>query len=503
MSKTIWFLKILSGAHIGAEIDLEVGKYTIGRNEDCDFILTDKQLADEQFTLSVSEDRLELETEHDTPFIINDESVGKTCQPEKHHIIQIASLNFVFGIPGEPLPDLSPITPSLSNNQTSQQQIEIHTEENENENENENKTETKKQHIDGKIPITEFNAMPSESTNKKQSSTVSRLVQSLKDIMKKMKISHYFQGNKKKTYYFILAIMLLSLVSYYVDTTQMPLLETTSDTNITTDSDQKQMPAETSLQKAKDILNALALSDIQLQYNNGFVILQGYIAKKNEYQALLQQFQLDNIPYKSNVIVLQKMLKSAQKTLNQNNLDLEVHLMPSPGSIRITGYIDTQKAIKELDDLLLSEVLGIEEVTHSIETYAVRAEAVTRSLKQFALSWVKIVELPNEIILSGETSNTYEFQLLKTLISEFKNKYKDQPKIQLKTKLNPIKNKDLNISLNIKSISVGRNAYIILSNNEKYIVGAKLTNGYILESIGLDYLVLRLDNQRIQYNVRK
>ena len=40
-----FYLKILSGNHIGAEIPLSVGQYSIGKSEQCDLVLTDHHLA--------------------------------------------------------------------------------------------------------------------------------------------------------------------------------------------------------------------------------------------------------------------------------------------------------------------------------------------------------------------------------------------------------------------------------------------------------------------------
>ena len=55
--------------------------------------------------------------------------------------------------------------------------------------------------------------------------------------------------------------------------------------------------------------------------------------------------------------------------------------------------------------------------------------------------------------------------------------------------------------INIKSVTIGKEPFVILDNGEKYLKGARLKNGYILESITLEYLTLRLGQERIKYYI--
>ena len=47
-------LKIFSGAHFGAEIELAAGTWTIGQNDSCDIILSDKGIVARHIALSIS-----------------------------------------------------------------------------------------------------------------------------------------------------------------------------------------------------------------------------------------------------------------------------------------------------------------------------------------------------------------------------------------------------------------------------------------------------------------
>ncbi|MGB1271865.1 MAG: FHA domain-containing protein, partial [Endozoicomonas sp.] len=49
-----FYLKILSGNHIGAEIPLEPGRYSVGADDNCDLVLTDASLHDIELIIEIS-----------------------------------------------------------------------------------------------------------------------------------------------------------------------------------------------------------------------------------------------------------------------------------------------------------------------------------------------------------------------------------------------------------------------------------------------------------------
>lgn len=56
-----FILKVLSGPHLGAEVSLAAGEYRIGRDADCDIVLTDRSLAAEHALVVVGPDGLRVQ----------------------------------------------------------------------------------------------------------------------------------------------------------------------------------------------------------------------------------------------------------------------------------------------------------------------------------------------------------------------------------------------------------------------------------------------------------
>ncbi|MGB1272140.1 MAG: SctD/MshK family protein [Endozoicomonas sp.] len=53
----------------------------------------------------------------------------------------------------------------------------------------------------------------------------------------------------------------------------------------------------------------------------------------------------------------------------------------------------------------------------------------------------------------------------------------------------------------MRGISMGKVPYVVLVNGSKYLIGAELSNGYIIEDINLEYLLLRNGTDRIKYRL--
>ncbi|MEW4486692.1 FHA domain-containing protein [Thalassoglobus sp. JC818] len=55
-----YLLKIFSGPHIGAEVELPTGESTIGSSDDCDLVLTDRLIAEQHVAVSVSDSSISI-----------------------------------------------------------------------------------------------------------------------------------------------------------------------------------------------------------------------------------------------------------------------------------------------------------------------------------------------------------------------------------------------------------------------------------------------------------
>ncbi|ELT99076.1 hypothetical protein CAPTEDRAFT_211189, partial [Capitella teleta] len=96
---TEFYLKILSGNHIGAEIPLEPGRYSLGKDDGCDLVLTDDNLSDIELIIEIFDNgqvKLQSSTA-DTPLYLNGEPVGSAIQYNYFDIVTSSNLFIAIG----------------------------------------------------------------------------------------------------------------------------------------------------------------------------------------------------------------------------------------------------------------------------------------------------------------------------------------------------------------------------------------------------------------------
>ena len=483
MTDTHWSLKLFSGTHLGAEIDLEPGSYTLGRHEDCDFVLTDETLSDQQLEITIKEAVVQLKSLCEHPFSIEGEDVGHECTPEQHQLITTAGLSFAFGLQGKPWPSLTPTTPPPSPKNTSTPQTEIHST-------TESVTQKKMQK---KVELPEEKVSDTSEARKNKSHWKTLLSFSFKGkgITSGLKLLSY-------RYRWLLAALTGTGLLALLSVSFFWFWQQTSPEN----SPKKQVNY---LEIAGNIRSQLMLPDLHIhRLADGMILISGYIADNVQKDQLIKQLEQKAVPIKTQFIVMSDMRAAAVQALKASGYaHMQIELDTTPGSLVLSGYAPNAKYVTKIRDVLSTEVPGLLSIVEQVEYQSTREKTLRTMLQEAGLnSQIKLLVQPGNVTLKGRLNDISQGYRFKEVVTNFKEKYGNRPQLSINVTIPSTNISTLRPELTIRSISLGRTPYIILDNGEKYLPGAKLENGYILESIGLDYLVLSLGNQRIKYNVR-
>jgi len=484
MTDTHWSLKIFSGAHLGAEIDLPLGSYTLGRHEDCDFVLTDSTLAEQHFEITINDSGVQLKSLCDQTFIIDNEDQGVTCNPSEHQLISINTLTFAFGHIGKPWPNLTPaentsILPTKSKEGSAEE-------------------------------ITQQTTVIQEQTQKRANAAEAELSNSA-TIPADNKNSWFRRPafkNTKIAYWLKQAVIYYRwLVAGLVGVGCLVLLgvafwwlwqETTPENSA-------HKPINY-LETANAVKNNMVLPDVHIRrLVDGRILVSGYIIDNDVKDSLIAQLEKKDIPLSVQLIVMSDMRAAAINALKFGGYNgMHIELDNTPGSLVLSGYAPNAKYITKIRERLEAEVPGLLSVVEQVEYQSTREKALRTMLQEKSLNTqVKLLEQPGKITLKGRLNDIAQGYRFKEVVANFREKYGARPQLIVDVTIPATNIRTLRPELNIKSISLGRMPYVILDNGEKYLPGAKLENGYILESIGLDYLVLSLGQKRIKYSVRK
>ncbi len=490
-----WALKILSGPHVGAEIPLDPGTWTLGRHEECDLVLTDTSLAERQLEILVDDQGVQITN------LAQGQQVYISGQPQPPSFIlqpftvaMAGSLYFAVGQIGQPWPELNLGGPALTPHVATPSPLEQASQPAQAAPAPSTLDagaidDTDIPIVDDQVDQQELEAFhlsedPEEIINRTPPSQLARLFDVIKHPIS------WCRRHPIAITSSIFVVFLSALISGFAWLWMMTDPEKTALENIT--------PAQT----AERIINQMNTPDLQLEKQpDGSVIISGYIADNTLKDNLQKALGLAQVPYIFQAVVMNEMRATAAAVLDRYDYkQMNIELDTTPGSLVLSGYAANPKEVARIREILQQEVHGLISIIDQVEYQVTRMKALRTMLKEKNIAQqIRLMETPGKVVLKGRLSDASQGYYLKEVVQDFRDKYKDRPQLVIDVTLPSTDIATMQPLFKIKSVSLGRTPYIVLQNGEKYLQGAKLKNGYILEDINLEYLTLKLGQERIKY----
>ena len=191
----------------------------------------------------------------------------------------------------------------------------------------------------------------------------------------------------------------------------------------------------------------------------------------------------------SKMIAKQKLISAALITAVRGLLDgfgysqIVVASGVMPGEIVVSGYMEQADRWSQMTTMLKRDIPQLTKLTDQVDTPQQRKEKLELMIKQHNLSEVLQVFLtPAGLVARGSLSNEEEsnWQLV---VQEYQQAFQNQPSLhRVSDNLN---------WLDIKSVSFGKESYVVTTDGSRYMIGSPLSNGYVLEEITAKGLILR------------
>ena len=481
-----WLLKILSGMHQGAEIALDFGSYTLGQSEECDLVLSDSSLADQQLTLTISEEGLIIQPSNNDTIFCEGAPHNDTFTPDSFNIINVANINFVIGPEDASWPALK--IPDNQPAQTNQQKIE-----------NTDTTNNQQFNLDD-VASTESKTQENNIVNEAEIPTLTNVATSTKKGITFLQeieqwINHHFITNRNPVLFSAATISLffiLFLITFsWLWKTSNPAQ---SNYEIT----------KALLSDAQAVVDTFSIENMKLKVlPNHVVLITGYLDTAETKNKLKKELELDEIPYQFGMFTISAIEKQANellKSLGYKNLTASRD-HKTTGSFILKGYLPKDHDLPQIKHMLRQEIPGLLTIEDQLEYQNTRIKALRTILKNKGLiDRITLLDQHNKVVMKGKLQNISEGYHFKEAVKEFKRLY-DEPKLDFAVTLPSADFATLQPSLDVKSISIGKIPFVILQNGEKYLEGARLQNGYILDNINIEYLTLLLGDKRIKYYI--
>ncbi|MFK0573442.1 type III secretion system inner membrane ring subunit SctD [Endozoicomonas sp.] len=464
------YLKILSGNHIGAEIPLEPGRYSLGKDDGCDLVLTDDNLNDIELIIDIYDDgQIKIQSgAADTPLYLNGESSGSSIQYNHFDIVTSSNLFMALGPsdadwPSLALPDVAqPPKQNIAVNESDEQLTEPEETElsaSDFDEETSNDDEFDEEEEDDEFEGPSFLA----NLNKKWLAAIP-----------------------------VALVLVIGILSLIISNTDTPVEKVTRIPGI--------------LETSTKARNQLGLKNITLKkLPDKTLLVSGYTPTLQDKLDLQKLLRKQGVPFNSQIVVMNEMRDNAEMLLRNRGYDkLELELDNTPGSLVLTGYVSTSDELQKIIRMLKQEIYGLESVVDQVENQIGRVNTLKSMLREKALiPRIHVVVRDQTVILKGHILDEGQVYDLQTVVTKFQKKYDNKPSIELATKYagGTLTDNQSPLSLNIRGISMGKVPYVILVDGSKYLIGAKLSNGYIIEDINLEYLLLSNGTDRIKYRL--
>ncbi|HHX8677462.1 type III secretion system inner membrane ring subunit SctD [Vibrio alginolyticus] len=234
----------------------------------------------------------------------------------------------------------------------------------------------------------------------------------------------------------------------------------------------------------RNILGELKLSDVRVEWNAAArqAVLEGYVEDRTQKLDLLGRIDVLGINYKSDLRTMEEIRRGVRFILrNLGYHQVKVENGDETGTLLLTGYIDDASRWNQVEQILERDVPGL--IAWKVELQ--RAGAYMDTLKALLtdaelLKKVQLVTSGDRIEVRGELDDI-ETTRFYGVTRDFREQYGEKPYLVLKSI--PKVSKGTNIDFPFRSVNFGQVPYVILTDNVRYMVGARTPQGYRISSV--------------------
>ncbi|WP_163834354.1 type III secretion system inner membrane ring subunit SctD [Spartinivicinus ruber] len=256
------------------------------------------------------------------------------------------------------------------------------------------------------------------------------------------------------------------------------------------------------LEKAQQVAKQLKLSDVEMnwQASRQRLLVTGYVPDTESKLQLKNELEVASLANRVRLYTESDIIRSVQFILDNNGLGhINVTAGKTAGEVRLMGLLDNGKRWAKVEKMLKHDVPGLKGYQVDFDSSRQHISALTQVLEEnHLLGQLQLVSLGRHIEIRGQINLELE-KKLNRLVDRFEKNIGQQGLVKIR---NMPLFADNPLHLPVKSISIGSVPYIVLKNNQKYMVGARLPNGYRLAKIDTDFIKLRNQDQIIKIAIK-
>lgn len=448
--------KILSGTHLGVEVLLAPGRYLVGQSEEADLILTDQMIGDTHAWLEISEDNLRIEPIDQALVIhrgqvIRDESLTLRC----YEPVTLGTTRVAIGAPGGDWSGVFGIGDSTGG-------------------------------VGGQAAT--FLRAGTLVQVARQAARRSGLRQRLNTIWPPRRREQAATGRGLMTY--VVVGMAIGLAPVVLSLTSGTLVESGNGTV-----ESAQARNLDAVERAHLLLTSSGQADVTVaKSEQGEVVLSGFVADRHERSKVLDTLSRNEVRHDaSGLRTQQELLSQVNELLAAMDLSRLQATYLGQGRIEVSGYVAEKSHWEQAEQVLRRDLQFLGPIVARIDTLASRKEALERMVKAAGIdNPVQVARARDGALQVSGMLSAPEMEKWRAVVARFIEKYGEYPRIR--SRVDDIGSV---LGMEIQGVVISPDAsYVILGDGRRYMEGAVTDNGYTIELIEYDRLVLSGRNHR-------
>jgi type III secretion system YscD/HrpQ family protein len=447
-SEPQYLLKILTGPHLGAEVELPAGAYRFGHGAECDIVIADRTVAEEHATFTLGPAGVDI-TAASGPVTIEGEAVPEGRTIPFFTVLALGTTRIAFGPLDQEWPELDPAAAARTDGQARWSRFK----------------ETEPAHVPY---LEDLSAAP---------------------------VPPFWQRPKVRLARAAVIGIAIALA------VGVPLrLYMGNATAVSTDVE-AEAPVD---ERLATVLAELGIRDqVTVRTQGQRLVIDGYLPDAASRTELVRRLSEDGIDAQLRVFTDEQIETAARQTLVALGSDLEPQAIGN-GTLVLTGFVEDPERLERIVEILERDVGGLRELQPQIETRATAAQALIRELEAHGLDGVVRLrrERDGSILAEGVVSADQQADWDKVkawFTSTFGDRVALVSRVGEAQVATPVARPPEGIDITLRAVGHRPMPYIILADGQKYLVGSVLEDGVVIEAIGDGTILFSRDGRTFEY----
>lgn len=450
MAKEKYLLKILSGPHQGAEVALDEGELIIGNAQDCDLILSDTLVSPHHLKTVVSENGVSI-VPLESPVYYDGQEIAKDeyFPVEPFKFISLGTTHFIIGpVEGE-WPALSAVDiPGLTKLEKAEDALfeekEIETLEGE-----------------GGPPL------------------------DLEPIVEKTGLEKLLEDKKKLILVGAAIVLLIVLVigGIFVGLRSSP----------------KEVVKVDLMEPISKIISQVSYPQaFSVEEHGGVYFVKGWVNNDEERNKIEVDLKKLRSNINTEIRVQEYTLNNLKDLLKAMKAPVSVDSI-EPGKMRLYGYYGDEAGWESVKSDIQKDIPGLKLLKDDVMTPSKLSPIITKVLNDHHVAdKIQFIPQKEAVILKGMISQA-DVPMIREAIVQFISEA--GPTIPIKNQVIIAKPEDLYLDLDMDSVIIGKQGFIITKSGQRLFEGGVLKGGYVIEKISREGIILKKGNQTITLNL--